>query len=105
MDWTVAFPFPLSELLQVAILAALDVVVSLTIFAGCLLAENSLSVGRFRHAAWLVFCLFGAFESILAFVGAAFPGALIAGPLRMLCMSIVLIAAIRITRGATRRIA
>jgi hypothetical protein len=105
MDWTVAFPFPLSEILEVAILAALDVVVSLTIFVGCLLAENSLSVGTFRRAAWLMFCLLGAFESILAFSRAAFPKALIAGPLRLLCISIVLIAAIRITRGTTRRIA
>ncbi len=40
MDWTVVFPFPLPEMLQVALVTALDVAVALAIFAGCLLAEK-----------------------------------------------------------------
>ncbi len=105
MEWTVAFPFPLSEMLQVAMLTGLDVAVSLALFAGCLFAEKSLSVRRFTRAGWLMAGLFGAFESILAFIGAAFPVAFIVGPIRLLCMSVVLIAAIWMTRNSTRRTA
>ena len=105
MDWTVVFPFPLPEMLQVALVTALDVAVALAIFAGCLLAERSLSVQRFTRAAWLMICLLGAFETILAFVGAAFPKALIVGPLRLVWISVVLVTAIWLTRVSTRRTA
>lgn len=105
MDWTVVFPFPLPEMLQVALLTALDVALALAIFAGCLLAEKSLSLQRFTRAAWLITSLLGAFETLLAFAGAAFPKALIVGPLRLLCISGVLVTTIWLTRVSNRRTA
>jgi uncharacterized membrane protein len=105
MDWTVVFPFPLPEMLQVALVTALDLAVSLAIFAGCLLAERSLSVARFTRAAWLMAGLLGAFETILVFVGFALSKALIVGPLRLLGISVVLVTAIWFTRVSTRRTA
>ena len=103
MDWTVALPFPLPEVLQVAFLTGLDVAVSLPIFAGCLLIERSLSIERFIRAAWLMTYLLGAFETVLAFAGAGFPKALPFGPLRLLCISIVLLTTIWLTRVSIRR--
>jgi hypothetical protein len=105
MDWTVAFPFPLPEMFQVAILTGLDVAVSLALFAGCLLAERTLSVRRVAFATRLMVCLLGACETVFAFIGAASPGVHIVGPIRLLCISVVLIAAIWITRSSTRRVA
>jgi hypothetical protein len=105
MDWTVAFPFPLPEMFQVAMLTGLDLAVSLAIFAGCLLAERSFSAGRITRATWLMICFLGAFETCSAFIGAATPGVHVVGPLRLLCISVVLIAAIWMARGSTRRVA
>jgi hypothetical protein len=103
MNWTVAFPFPLPEVLQVAFVTGLDVAVSLTIFAGCLLIERSLSVEKFIRAAWSMAYLFGAFETGLAFAEAGFPKALPVGSLRFLCISIVPLTTICLTRVSIRR--
>ncbi len=81
---------------------ALDAAVSLAIFAGCLLEERSLSIQRFTRSAWLMLCLLGAFETVLASQGAAFPKLLSVGPLRLLCITGVLVTAIWLTRPATQ---
>ncbi len=47
-------------------------------------------------------CLLGVFETILTFLGAAFPKALIVAPLRLLCISGVLVTTMWLTRPATR---